>query len=145
MEQGINSSRPGAESCQEGYPMVDARVPLKVYGSFEPMDDALFNALRALVLASAAAGYCADADTEGIVTRRSSDGNGGGQIAFEGLAFPLDDVVRILTEHAGRLRLNGRLDYLDIEEWRITRTVWEQGTRTQKSGSLNAALDYSGF
>lgn len=66
------------------------------------------------------------------------------RFAFEGLYFPLDEVLAALRsalpEHAA-----GKLDYLDLEAWTITRHVLVPGRSfTVATRGLNDVLDHSG-
>jgi hypothetical protein len=67
------------------------------------------------------------------------------RIAFEGLYFPLEEVLQAL-EQSLPPQAEGKLDYLDLEAWTLTRHSFAAGrfTRTQPR-DLNQLLDYSGF
>ena len=65
------------------------------------------------------------------------------RISYEGVYFPLDEVLAILDQHLTP-QSQGKLDYLDLEAWTLTRhrmvgTQWEISR-----APLNAVLDYSG-
>ena len=65
------------------------------------------------------------------------------RISYEGIYFPLDDALHILTPHLGP-QSQGKIDYLDLEAWTLTRCrVCGQGLE-RSSAPLNAVLDYSG-
>lgn len=91
--------------------------------------------------ASAAAGYFAATEIPEILLMQ----NGGMRIAFEGLAFPLEDLLAHIADHAPRLRLDGKLDCMDLEAWRLIRVKWQGGAMTRREGSLNAVLAHAGF
>ena len=114
---------------------------VKVYGDFSPSDDALFQSLNDMLEQEAAAGFLSGGEEKYVLRWHGASV----LLGFEGLAFPLESTLRVLESHAARLGLSGRLDYIDMELWSITRFVWAQGALSKKSGSLNAALDYSGF
>ncbi len=65
------------------------------------------------------------------------------RISFEGIYFPLDDVLHALT---GSLPANatGKLDQLDLEAWLLTRHILTRGAFQIASRSLNQVLEYSG-
>lgn len=64
-------------------------------------------------------------------------------LSFEGVYFPIDDVLAVLSESiaAGAA---GKLDLLDLENWRLTRYTFARGVIETRSASLNNVLDYSG-
>ena len=66
------------------------------------------------------------------------------RISFEGNYFPEDDVVSALKKHIEPSQ-KGKLDVLDIENWKMTRYFFQNGTITNRSASLNSVMDYSGF
>ena len=61
--------------------------------------------------------------------------------SYEGLAFPLDEVLEALRGES----LTGKLDFLDLEAWTLTRHFWDKGRVTVRKGGLNAALERKGF
>ena len=94
-----------------------SRQPLlKVYGHIYPVDDALYAALEKA---------CADAMPD------------------EGAYFPLDSVLEALTAHM-QTGHQGKLDVLDMEDWRLIRHTFIQGRMDVHSAPLNNVLDYSG-
>ncbi|MDR1659869.1 MAG: hypothetical protein LBR94_05955, partial [Desulfovibrio sp.] len=96
------------------------RVILKVYGHVLPVTDELYAALDKI---------CAGAITDGRdepVLRREGEM---ARISFEGVYFPVDEFLKILAPHLGPEH-RGRLDVLDIENWRLTRHVFDGGLRT---------------
>ena len=65
------------------------------------------------------------------------------RISWEGLYFPLEDVLLALAATLGN-GSEGKLDYLDLEEWTLTRYVpGPHGLQASKR-DLNHVLDYSG-
>ena len=112
-----------------------SRQPLlKVYGHIYPVDDALYEALEKA---------CADAmpDEDDIpVLERDGDM---ARFSFEGAYFPLDSVLEALTAHM-QTGHQGKLDVLDMEEWRLIRHTFIQGRMDVHSAPLNNVLDYSG-
>ena len=112
-----------------------SRQPLlKVYGHIYPVDDALYAALEKA---------CADAmpDEDDIpVLERDGDM---ARFSFEGAYFPRDSVLEALTAHM-QTGHQGKLDVLDMEEWRLIRHTFIQGRMDVHSAPLNNVLDYSG-
>lgn len=64
-------------------------------------------------------------------------------IAYEGAFFPLDDFMAALSPLL-RPESLGKVDYLDIEAWEITRLNFENGFVTRATRDLNSALAHSG-
>ena len=105
---------------------------LKVYGSLERATSELFEEVKKI---------CQQAlPIENSLA--SMDGNTL-LISFEGVWFPQDDILeafkRLLTPDQ-----KGKLDILDLEEWKMTRHVFQDGKIITKSSPLNNVLDYSG-
>lgn len=112
-------------------------VLLKVYGNFHPADVALEAALRA---ALAEDGLLQPAQPDIPVLERSGDML---RISFEGPYFPADDVLDAVRRHGGA-DLCGKLDIIDLENWRLTRHVVASGAVTTSAAPLNSVLEYSG-
>lgn len=119
-------------------------VLLKVYGAFSPAD----NSCLASVLQAG----------EGAIPNTGPDAEPGtGQdaggwaflqgdmlrLSWEGVYFPLEEAVdalaRSLPEGA-----EGRLDYIDLESWTLTRHILRDGAFTASTRSLNHVLDHAG-
>lgn len=64
-------------------------------------------------------------------------------LSFEGFYFPIDEFRRVLQEPF-QGDLSGKLDYIDLENWRLTRTVFNVDGAKTSSASLNHVLEYSG-
>ena len=107
-------------------------VLLKVYGNLFPADEADREAL-----ALACQGRAPE-DGEAVLLEGDLV-----RISFEGLYFPVDDVLEAL---AARLKpaQQGKLDVLDIEAWRLTRHLFTEGRITSRAAPLNNVLDFSG-
>lgn len=108
-------------------------VLLKVYGNFFPANNLLFQQLTR-ICASAVSQEQAVVFLEGDLLR----------ISFEGIYFPMDEVLGVFQDFftpEGR----GKLDYLDLENWRMTRYLFKDGKISSSSTPLNNVLDYSGF
>lgn len=110
-------------------------VLIKVYGAFAPASDKLQNGLDAV--ASLGMGT----HTEGEAVSRLGEWL---RISFEGIWFPLDELKTFLESFSGAA-LRGKLDYLDLENWRLTRLEFLNGELRVSSAPLNNVLDYSGF
>ena len=65
------------------------------------------------------------------------------RVSFEGVYFPVDEVLAALARHL-RPEHQGKLDVLDLENWRLTRHLFDQGRIRSSSAPLNNVLDYSG-
>lgn len=106
---------------------------LKVYGNFCPANELLFQKMT---------GACASAVSleqpvvflEGDLLR----------ISFEGVYFPVDEVLTVFQDYI-TLNARGKLDYLDLENWTMTRYIFKNGKISSSSAPLNNVLDYSGF
>lgn len=64
-------------------------------------------------------------------------------ISFEGIYFPAPDFLNVIE----RLRpqtLRGKLDVLDIENWRLERHIFADGKTETRCAPLNDVLAYSG-
>lgn len=112
-----------------------SREPLfKVYGHVYPI-----NADFYADLARACADALPDADDIPVLEK---DGDMA-RISFEGVYFPVDEVLEALARHLGSEH-KGKLDVLDMDGWRLTRHVLEGGRINTSSAPLNNVLDYSG-
>lgn len=110
------------------------REPLvKAYGHVYPADAALEESLRAALRDT-----LPDNDDVPLLER---DGDML-RISFEGSYFPEDDVVAALRAAPGTLQ--GKLDVLDLENWRLTRHAFHDGRLRTGAAPLNNVLDYSG-
>ncbi len=66
------------------------------------------------------------------------------RISYEGMYFPLDDVIDVIANLL-HPKSQGKLDYIDLEEWTLNRHEIKGKHINSKTISLNQALDYSGF
>lgn len=112
---------------------VSQPILLKVYGHLLPADEALLRRLEGLC------GRCCPLpeQTPCVLTGNLLN------ISYEGIYFPVQEVVQVV---AGQLRIGqmGKLDELDLEEWRLTRYIFADGEVRESSAPLNNVLDYSG-
>ena len=107
-------------------------VLCKVYAAFFPVGNIGLDALE-----SAAEGALGNEEAwlfleEGML-----------KISFEGVYFPLREVMEAL-EDLLPVNAEGKLDYLDLEEWRLHRHIYANGAFTVSERSLNHVLDYAG-
>lgn len=105
---------------------------VKIYGNISPADAALADAL------TKATGTALPAPDEAIVTREGDLVC----LSFEGLYFPLEDALAALRQHLAPQHA-GKIDYIDIEAWMLTRHTIENGALHIRSAPLNSVLDYS--
>ncbi len=104
--------------------------PYKVYGYVYPAVDVLYKELEA-VLYEFNIGECLELDGDIL------------QISFEGMFFPVEEVIEILCLYAVE-NYSGKLDMLDLENWTLYRTIFKGNNRSSSKVSLNHVLDYSG-
>ncbi len=108
------------------------QIFIKIYGAFHPVplsvDEAL-TTLRKQVIGD-----------EEYFFRTNDMIN----ISYEGIWFPLEDALKALGETLP-VSATGKLDVLDLEDWTLTRHVWENGEFvSSRPRDLNTILDYSG-
>lgn len=111
-------------------------VPVKVYAAFSPLEHDVLGEILAAAKTAIPTQYADDApcaEQDGTLFR----------LAFEGLYFPLDEVLEALCKILPR-DAEGKIDYLDMEAWTLTRHVWQDGEFCVSTRSLNHVLDYSG-
>jgi len=71
------------------------------------------------------------------------------RISWEGVYFPLEEALCALGDSLP-LTAEGRLDYLDIEAWTLTRFIFTvdsqagKGVFSSSTRSLNQVLEYAG-
>lgn len=111
-------------------------ILIKIYGAFHPADEICFAAVQragSAAIASAADDPCPWLLLEGGLL----------SISFEGLSFPVDDVLTALAATL-RAHTQGKLDILDMEAWTLTRHQWRSGAFHSSQRGLNEVLDHSG-
>lgn len=62
------------------------------------------------------------------------------RISHEGEYFPVEDVVDALRPLLNEAS-EGRLDYLDLEAWTLRRFFFHRGRMTERTASLDRALE----
>lgn len=100
-------------------------IIIKVYGHVSPASQAMFDALAPLAPEHVV--------LEGTLLR----------ISFEGLYFMMDDFMDALKPHLGK-GCEGKIDYIDMDEWTLTRYRITDGLVTTSSAGLNQVMAYSG-
>ena len=108
------------------------RELVKVFAAFSPVGEGCFEALQQT------AGAALGCDEPWLF--REGDMV---CIAFQGLWFPLEETLAALREHLAP-ETAGKLDYLDLETWTLTRCVWRHGAFDRVIRDLNHVLAYSG-
>lgn len=74
-------------------------------------------------------------------------------LAFEGVFFPLDDIIKALQPYLQdqasfpvlQSESSGKIDVFDLEKWTLTRALITGATIHVTTVGLNHVLDYSGF
>ncbi len=92
------------------------------------------------------AGYAAGGTgADSASARVPGEINAGGllRISFEGLYFPLQEVMAALEARLPP-QATGRLDYLDLDNWTLTRYERRDGIFVSGTRGLNHVLDHSG-
>lgn len=107
-------------------------VLIKAYGNLYPADSALRNQINRQCRDCASAGD-PPASLDGELLR----------ISFEGIWFPAEEVLELIKNQLSPDQ-SGKLDILDLENWRLDRSVFEKGEIFTHSAPLNNVLDYSG-
>ncbi|WP_165066188.1 hypothetical protein [Desulfovibrio sp. ZJ200] len=112
-----------------------SRSPLlKVYGHVYPVCDDFF-----ADLAQACASALPDDAAEPVLERERDLA----RFSFEGVYFPVEETLAVVTRHL-RSEHKGKLDVLDLENWRLIRHVFAEGKIRVSAAPLNNVLDYSG-
>lgn len=123
---------------QQVYRGTMKHVMIKIYAAFHPADEALFSKLAGQGDAAIPIGE------EWLFLEKDLI-----RVCFEGLYFPLEETLDILGEWLPK-NAQGKLDYLDLEEWKLTRYTLEYSEELHKNifkvqqKGLNSVLDYSG-
>ncbi|MDL2266394.1 hypothetical protein LJC46_00195 [Desulfovibrio sp. OttesenSCG-928-G15] len=113
-----------------------SQPPIKVYASFSAAPEGSAERITRVMQQA-----IADRSTEGEETVFQEGALL--RISFEGLYFPLEEVLAELATTLAR-DATGKLDYLDMEAWTLTRHVFTHGAFSQSTRSLNHILDWSG-
>lgn len=104
-------------------------ILIKVYGSFWPADEQLCKQIGEL--SASALPEAPDIVLEGNLLK----------ISFEGIYFPIDEVLEALKKEVSG---QGKIDVLDIEDWQMSRHLIQAGHIGMSKMPLNNVLDFSG-
>ncbi len=66
------------------------------------------------------------------------------RISYEGMYVDMEEMLPMLQSFL-QADSQGKVDYIDLEAWTLTRHSIHNGLMTVSSSSLNAVMDYSGF
>ncbi len=110
---------------------LSTNILIKVYGHIWPTSSDLLNALMPLVPNWEHSEQVFEIDGDLL------------RISYEGMYFPLDDVVPVLQSFLKK-DSQGKLDYIDLEAWTITRHAITGQNIIISHRSLNDVMDYSG-
>lgn len=105
-------------------------VLVKAYGSLWPADEALAQSLGEILSRAVPPGAV---ELEGDLLR----------LSFEGVWLPAEEILEEIAKGL-KLESKGRLDLIDIENWRLKRSEFLEGRVRSRSAPLNSVLDYSG-
>lgn len=109
-------------------------ILVKVYGSVQPADiDMCARVSEAAQSMGSICGIDECISLEGTLLT----------VHFEGVFFPIDDVLTALKSTLSP-QAEGRLDYIDMDEWTLTRFWIQGGLITHNTTSLNQVMEYSG-
>ena len=104
-------------------------ILIKVYGSISNATPALYEAAKDAV---------AELDEDAV----ELDGTFF-TITFEGIYFMIDEFMDAIKPHLTK-ESSGRIDYIDVDEWTLTRFWIEGGLVTHNTAGLNHVMDHSG-
>ena len=110
------------------------KIQIKVYAAFTPVSASMAGVLAPLGTQAITEEDAPWLWVEGDTLR----------ISFEGVYFPVEDVVEALE---GNLppTCKGKLDVLLLDDWELHRYVWQEGAFVLGKRSLNHVLSYSGL
>ncbi len=111
-----------------------SHVLVKVYGDINSVSPAIVQDLRPFFLGSDIMEL-----SEMLIYNAGSL-----QIAFEGIYFDIEDVLNIVQKHISQ-QSTGKIDYLDLEAWKMTRHRIDGVSINSSSVGLNNVLDYAGL
>ncbi len=107
-----------------------ANIMYKVYGAFYPVEKELFTNILNIGNEAMPAQDEAWLFFEKDMLRFS----------FEGLYFPQDDILLALESRLSA-ESSGKLDILDMEQWKLYRHVWKNGNFEKIERNLNDILE----
>ncbi len=101
------------------------QVLVKVYGSITPADQALLRAAQSVAEESVS--------LSGDMLL----------VSHEGIYFMMEDFLAAIKPCL-RTGCEGRIDYIDVDEWTLTRYWIRDGIITHSTAGLNHVMDHSG-
>jgi len=104
-------------------------ILIKVYGSISCVNQQLYDAAKLVV----------DEQDEDTI---ELDGDFF-TITFEGIYFMIDEFIEAIKPHLTK-DCSGKIDYIDVDEWTLTRFWIDNGIITSNSAGLNHVMDHSG-
>ncbi len=107
-------------------------VLVKVYGDLCPVNDTLANALLREQPDQTSGEPALTRHTDMLL------------FSFEGTFYPMEEVLH-LVRAALTPELEGKIDYIDMEAWILTRYIVSGGFIHCTTRSLNHVMAYSGF
>lgn len=109
-------------------------VLIKVYGNFSPAGAAEYSGLAAIAREASPMPLQAPVTLE----------KGQLRLAFEGISFPISACLAWLRDNLAP-EASGRLDYIDLESWRLDRYEFANGSCERRSAPLSHVLEQAGF
>ncbi len=65
------------------------------------------------------------------------------RISFEGMYLDMEEILPLIQSFL-QPTSQGKIDYIDLDAWTLTRHTITQGFMTVNTASLNVVMDYSG-
>ncbi len=109
-------------------------ILIKVYGHIWPVSEDIVEALRPHFPASE------HMDAEEMLEYDKDML----RLAYEGIYLDMEEILPIIQRFL-QAESQGKIDYIDVEAWTLTRHSIQQGLMTVSSTSINSVMDYSGF
>ncbi len=107
-------------------------ILIKVYGHIWPISQDIVEALRAHFPSSDHM-----EDEEMLVYEKDML-----RLAFEGIYIDMEEILPIVQRFL-QSQSQGKIDYIDLEAWTLTRHTIKEGLMVASSASLNAVMDYA--
>lgn len=101
------------------------QIIVKVYGHVSPASEGMLDAVRPIADDAVA--------LEGTMLL----------VSFEGMYFMIEEFMEALAPHLAR-GCEGRIDYIEMDAWTLTRFWIKDGLVSSSSASLNQVMAYSG-
>jgi len=102
-------------------------ILVKAYASFQPVSDVLYESLRQLLV---------DWHLEQVLSRQGDHL----RISHEGVYFPAVEVARLINDFLDD-KIEGKLDYIDLENWHLHRYSVSSRKLVYRKVSLDIVLD----